>query len=42
MEERMSQLIPLEEDKFISGFHQQVQKARENACHDKHIQQKKF
>ena len=31
MEERMSQLIALEEDIFIAGFHQQVQKAREKA-----------
>jgi len=31
MEERMEQLIALEEDRFIIGFHQQVQNAREKA-----------
>ena len=30
-EEHMSQLLELEEDKFIAGFQQQVQKAREKA-----------
>lgn len=42
MEERMSQLISLEEDRFIVGFHQQVQKEREKVWHDRHIKQKKF
>jgi hypothetical protein len=27
----------LEEDRFIAGFHQQVQKEREKAYHDRHI-----
>ena len=27
---------------FIAGFHQQVQKVREKAWHDRHIKQKKF
>lgn len=31
MKERMAQLLALEEDKFIVGFHQQVQKASEKA-----------
>lgn len=31
MKERMSQLLGLEEDKFIAGFHRQVQKEREKA-----------
>lgn len=38
----MSQLIALEEEIFIAGFHQQVQKAREKAWHNRHIKQKKF
>lgn len=42
MEERMSQFFSLEEDRFIEGFHQQVQKAREKAWHDKHIKKKNF
>ena len=37
MEEILEQLIALEEDCFIAGFHQQVQKDRENAWHDRHI-----
>jgi hypothetical protein len=35
-------LIELEEDIFITGFHQQVQKEREKAYHDKHIKKKEF
>lgn len=33
----MSQLLALEEDRFIARFHKQLQKAREKAWHDKHI-----
>ena len=42
MEERLAQLVALEEDRFISNFHQQVQKARDKAWHDRHIRQKTF
>ena len=42
MEERLSQLVTLEEDRFIVGFHQQVQKAHKKACYDRHIRQKVF
>jgi hypothetical protein len=42
IEERLSQLLQLEEDRFVTVFHQQVQKAREKACHDQHIKKKKF
>jgi hypothetical protein len=42
VEERFSQLVQLEEDRFVIGFHQQVQKAMEKAWHDRHIKQKKF
>lgn len=38
----MSQLLELEEDRFIVGFLQQVQKAREKAWHDRHIKQNIF
>ena len=31
MNERLAQLLSLEEDKFIAGFHQKVQKAREKS-----------
>ena len=30
-------LVGLEEDRFIARFHQQVQKEREKAWHDRHI-----
>ena len=42
MEERMAQLLALEEDRFIAGFHQQVQKVREKAWHDRHIKKMTF
>jgi len=35
-------LVKLEEDRFIAGFHQQVQKEREKAYHDRHIKKKEF
>lgn len=31
MKERMSQLLALEEDMFIAGFHKKVQKTRKKA-----------
>ena len=37
MNERLAQLLALEEDRFIAGFHQKVQKVREKAWHDRHI-----
>ena len=42
VEERLVQLLSLEEDRFIAGFHQKVQKAREKAWHDRHIKSKTF
>ena len=38
--ERMTKILELEEDIFIAGFQQQVQKAREKAWHDRHIKRK--
>jgi hypothetical protein len=40
--ERLSQLAELEEDRFISGFHQQIQKEQEKAYHDRQIKNKIF
>ena len=40
MNERLVQLLALEEDRFIARFHQKVQKAREKAWHDRHIKSK--
>jgi hypothetical protein len=42
IQERLAQLVKLEEDKFIVGFHQQVQKEREKAYHDRNIKKKSF
>ena len=33
--ERVLHLVGLEEDPFIAGFHQQVQKEREKSWHDR-------
>ena len=35
-------MVELEEDRFILGFHQKVQKERERACHERHIKKKDF
>ena len=40
VEERLLHLLELEEDGFVAGFHQQVQKNREKAWHDRHIKSK--
>lgn len=37
LEERLAQIMELEEDYFLVGFHQQVQKEREKSWHDRHI-----
>jgi hypothetical protein len=42
VQEKLSQLVELEEDKFVVGFHQLVQKEREKAYHDMHIKKKEF
>lgn len=42
IKERMSHILSLQEDKFVEGFHQRVQKAREEASHDRHIKKKTF
>ena len=42
VEERLAKLLALEEDRFIAGFHQKVQKAQEKAWHDRHNKNKTF
>jgi hypothetical protein len=42
VKERLAQLIELEENIFVVGFHQKVKKEREKAYHDKHIKKKAF
>ena len=32
----------MEEDNILAGFHQEVQKARDKAWHDRHIKRKNF
>jgi hypothetical protein len=42
VQERLAQLVELEEDRFITGFHQQVHKEQEKTYHDTHIKKKAF
>ena len=42
VQERLAQLLALEEDRFITGFHQKVQKAREKAWHERHTKSNTF
>lgn len=42
LEEWLASLVELEEDRFLAGFHQQVQKEREKAWHDRHIKLRTF
>jgi hypothetical protein len=41
-QEILAQLIELEEEKIIVGFHQEVHKEKEKAWHDRHIKKKNF
>ena len=40
LEEHVAQLIQLKEDHFIAGFHQRIEKDRQNTWHDHHIKNK--
>ena len=42
VEEILLQLIHLEEERFIAGFHQNIEKQRKNVWHDRHIKHKHF
>ena len=42
LEERLMQLEELEEEWFLAGFHQQVQKQHEKSWHDRHIKLRTF
>ena len=42
VKERLNQLMEMEEDRILAGFHQEVHKAREKAWHDRHIKRKSF
>jgi hypothetical protein len=42
IQERLSQLMSMEEDRILAGFHQEVHKARDKSWHDQHIKKKSF
>jgi hypothetical protein len=42
VQERLNQLMEMEEDRILAGFHQEVQKVRNKAWHEKHIKKKSF
>ena len=42
VKERINELMDMEEDMIMVGFHQEVQKTRDKAWHDRHIKQKSF
>ena len=42
VEEILLQLIHLEEERFIAGFHQNLEKKRNKAWHDRHIKNNQF
>lgn len=42
LEECLAQLMDMEEDRFLVGFHRRVQKEREQAWHDRHIKLRTF
>jgi hypothetical protein len=42
IQERMNQLLSMEEDWILARFHQQVQKSREKSWHDRHIKKRTF
>ena len=42
VQERLDQLMELEEDKLLAEFHQEVQKLKEKYWYDRHIKKKIF
>jgi hypothetical protein len=42
VKERLRQLMIIEEDRIVAGFQQEVQKARDTTCNDRHIKRKNF
>ena len=42
VEQRLSQLVQMEEDRFVVGFHQTIEKQQQKAWHDQHIRVKPF
>jgi len=42
VQDRLNQLMIMEEYRILAGFHQQVQKSRYKSWHEKHINKKTF
>ena len=42
LEDMLLQLVRLEEERFVAGFHQNVEKKRLKVWHDRHIKNKQF
>jgi hypothetical protein len=42
VQERLDQLLSMEEDQILAGFDQQVRKVRDKVWHDHHIKKKVF
>jgi hypothetical protein len=42
IQERIHQLLAMEEDRILVGFHQQMQKDKDKSWHDRHIKKKTF
>ena len=42
VEDRLLELVQLEEERFVVGFHQNVEKKRQKVWHDRHIKSKHF
>jgi transposase InsO family protein len=42
VQDRMNQLMIMEEDRILAWFHQEVQKERDKSWHDRHIKRKNF
>jgi len=42
VKDKLNQLMEMEEDRILAGFHQEVQKSRDKAWHDRHIKRNKF
>jgi hypothetical protein len=42
VQERIIQLMNMEEDRILVGFHQEVKKERDKSWHDKHIKRRNF
>jgi hypothetical protein len=42
VKQRLNKVMRMEDDRILEGFHQEVQKERDKAWHDRHIKKKNF